>query len=91
MGYENIRYSDKLGDKMPKTPNVILRDKMLSNGLELLDIYHMKDKDIIRFKDRMTGKIYLFESKKHIRDFVEEKDYNNLINKMLEIIRSKKS
>ncbi len=73
---------------MPKTPSVVLRDKMLKKGLELLDIYHMKDKDLIRFKDRMTGKVYLIESKKHVRDLVEDKDYDELINKMIELTRS---
>jgi uncharacterized protein YkvS len=73
---------------MPKTPSVILREKMFENGLELLDIYHRKDGDVIRFKDRMTGRVFIYNSKKHVRDFVDEKDYQELINELLKITRS---
>ena len=73
---------------MPKTPGVILREKMYAKGLELLDIYHRKDGDLIRFKDRISGKVYLYATKKHVRDLVEDKEYDELVEEMLKQVRS---
>ncbi len=72
---------------MPKTPSIILREKLYSKGYELLDIYHLKDKDIIRLKNRITNKVYLYESKKHVRDLISDKDIDKLVNNILETIK----
>jgi len=69
---------------MPKTPSVILRDKMSRHGFELLDIYHVKQGDLIRFKDKTTGVVRVVRIEKHVRDFVDEKDYEELIKKIME-------
>jgi len=69
---------------MPKTPSVLLRDRMSRQGFELLDIYHVKRGDLIRFKDRTTGVVRVVSIEKHVRDFVDEKDYEELIKKILE-------
>ncbi len=63
---------------MPKTPSVILRNLLEKKQIELLDIYHGKDRDIIRVKDKLTGKVGLYISKTHIRDIVSSEELEKL-------------
>jgi len=73
---------------MPKTPSVILKEKLRLHNLELLDIYHFKDKDIIRYKDRATNKVYLYLSKKHVRDLIDSKELDTLVDELVKHARS---
>lgn len=68
---------------MPKTPSITLRLEMSKKGLELLDIYHGKDNDIIRYRDNLTGKVYLYISKKHVRDYVQRDEIISLVNELI--------
>ncbi len=68
---------------MPKTPSVLLKEEMFKKGLDLLDIYHHRDGDIIRFKNRLTGKVYLYISKKHVRDLVDVGELKKLIEELV--------
>lgn len=76
---------------MPKTPSTILRLEMFKKGLELLDIYHSKEGDIIRYKDTASGKVYLYVSKKHIRDYIQRDEIVNLVNELIKNTRGEKS
>jgi len=73
---------------MPKAPSIVLREKMRVHNLELLDIYHFKDKDIIRYKDRSANKVYLYFSKKHVRDLVDSKELDALVDELVKHARS---
>ncbi len=68
---------------MPKTPSIILRNELEKRQIELLDIYHLKDKDIIRVKDKLSGRVFLYESKTFVRDMD-----NNTIAKLADNIQS---
>ncbi len=57
---------------MPKTRSVVLRSMLEKKQIELLDIYHTRDGDIIRVKDRLTGKVGLYTTKAHVRDIVDD-------------------
>ncbi len=74
---------------MPKTPSRILADLLSKEQVELLDIYHRKDGDIIRVKDKLTGKVELYISKTHARDIVSSDDLAKLANDIIAKIRSK--
>jgi len=56
---------------------------MRIRNLELLDIYHMKDRDIIRYKDRATNKVYLYASKKRVRDLTDLKEIDALVEDLI--------
>jgi len=73
---------------MPKTASVVLGEKLKLHNLELLDIYHFKDKDIIRYKDRAANKVYLYFSKKHVRDLVDSKELDTLVDELVKHARS---
>jgi len=73
---------------MPKTPSVVLREKLRLHNLELLDIYQFKDKDIIRYKDRGTNKVYLYFSGKRVRDLVDPKELDILVSELVKHARS---
>ncbi|MET1159900.1 MAG: hypothetical protein ABWW65_02970 [Thermoprotei archaeon] len=68
---------------MPKTPSVIVREELWKRGYELLDIYHYKDKDILRVKHRGTGKVFLYEIRKHVRDLTNREEIINLVNSII--------
>jgi len=72
---------------MPKTPSVILREKLRRKGIELLDIYHGREKDIVRFKTVIDGKVYLYEIKQHVRDMVKEEDIDKLVEEIVNSIK----
>ncbi len=74
---------------MPKTPSKILADLLSKEQVELLDIYHRKDGDIIRVKDKLSGKVDLYVSKTHVRDIVSEEDLAKLASEIIAKIRSK--
>lgn len=76
---------------MPKTPSTILRLEMSKKGLELIDIYHGKESDVIRYKDIVSGKVYLYVSKKHIRDYIQRDEVINLVNELVKNAKSEKS
>ncbi len=71
---------------MPKTPGVILRELLDKKQIELLDIYHRKDKDIIRVKDKLTGKVILVESKTFVRD-MDKEELSKLADKIEEELK----
>ncbi|ABN69621.1 hypothetical protein Smar_0513 [Staphylothermus marinus F1] len=77
---------------MPKTPSIILREELAKRQLELLDIYHGKEKDIIRVKDKMTGKVFLYETKTFVRDMDKDRiiELANSIQEKLKELVSKK-
>ncbi len=72
---------------MPKTPSVILKGLLVKKQIELLDIYHGKEKDIIRVKDRLSGKVTLYESSTHVRDIVEKSDLEKLAEEIEKVLR----
>ncbi|ADI31422.1 hypothetical protein [Staphylothermus hellenicus] len=77
---------------MPKTPSVILREELAKRQLELLDIYHGKEKDIIRVKDKMSGKVFLYETKTFVRDMDKDRITelaNNIQEKLKELVSKK--
>lgn len=77
---------------MPKAPSVILREELAKRQLELLDIYHGKEKDIIRVKDKMTGKVFLYETKTFVRDMDKDRIAelaNNIQEKLKELVAKK--
>ncbi|MEM0380315.1 MAG: hypothetical protein QXX35_04510 [Desulfurococcaceae archaeon] len=76
---------------MPKTPSVILRIELSKKGFELLDVYFTKEGDIIRYKDTSSGRVYLYFSKKHVRDFIQRDEIVNLVNELVNNARSEKS
>jgi hypothetical protein len=63
---------------MPKTPSVILKKLLEDRQIELLDIYHYRDKDIIRVKDKLSGKVDLYVSKTHVRDMADKAELEKL-------------
>ncbi|RLG81419.1 MAG: hypothetical protein DRO13_01230 [Thermoprotei archaeon] len=75
---------------MPKTPSVILREELSRMGYELLDIYQYRDRDIIRIKHRMSGKIFLYETKRHVRDLVSRDEIRELASSIAEYYESRR-
>jgi hypothetical protein len=75
---------------MPKTPSVILRNELEKRQIELLDIYHLKDKDIIRVKDKLSGKVFLYESKTFVRD-MDRDAIVKLADNIQGVVRGRKS
>jgi hypothetical protein len=57
---------------VPKTPSIVLKKLLEKEQVELLDIYHRSDGDIIRVKDKLTGKVGLHTVKMHVRDIIDE-------------------
>ncbi|MEL9908114.1 MAG: hypothetical protein QXP97_00580 [Desulfurococcus sp.] len=45
---------------MPKTISVLLRRELLKHDVELLDIYKFKDKEFVRVKDKIAGRVVLY-------------------------------
>ncbi len=76
---------------MPKTMSVLLREEFLRNGYELLDIYRFKDHDVIRFRHKLTGKIYIVESKRHVTELTGLEDVQELVRSLVEKAEGKKS
>jgi len=74
---------------MPKTPSVILREELAKKGYELLDIYHGREKDTIRIKNLLNGRVYLIESNKHVRDLIGREDVIKFINELLSRIEER--
>ncbi len=74
---------------MPKTPSVLLRMALEKRQIELLDIYHSKEKDLIRVKDKLTGKVILYESKRHVRDLTGAEEIEKLVDEIEKALKSK--
>ncbi len=72
---------------MPKSPAVMLKEELKKRSYELLDIYRFKDKDLIRLRNVLTGKVYLVASEKHVTDITGPNDLNEFIDKLLSKIK----
>ncbi len=72
---------------MPKTPSIMLKEELKKRSYQLLDIYRFKDKDIIRLRNMLTGKVYLVESEKHVSDIMGPDDLASFVEKLLSKIK----
>ncbi len=75
---------------MPKTPSVILKKLLEDRQIEMLDIYHYRDKDIIRVKDKLSGRVELYVSKTHVRDMVDKESLEKLASDIEALLRGNK-
>ncbi|GEM_PF-876825 len=76
---------------MPKNPSVIFREELAKHGYELLDIYRYRDRDIVRFLDKNSGRVLLYESKKHIDELNTIDEVRSIVSEIMNYIRTKKS
>ncbi len=74
---------------LPKTRSVVLREMLEKKQIELLDIYHRRDGDLIRVKDKLTGKVGLYTSKTHVRDIVDDNELLKLADDVEKSLRGK--
>ncbi len=68
---------------MPKTMSVLLREEFERNGYELLDIYRFKDHDLVRFRHKLTGRVYVASSKIHVSDLASPEEIHELVGKLV--------
>jgi hypothetical protein len=68
---------------MPKTPSVLLREELAQRNIELLDIYSFKDRDIIRARDKLTGRIIMYVSKRKVSTLTSKDEIVKLVEEML--------
>ncbi len=71
-----------MGVIMPKTPSVILREELKSRNIELLDIYSFKDHDVIRVRDKLTGKVALYTSKRKVNTLSSKEEIVKLADEL---------
>ncbi|MEM4432183.1 MAG: hypothetical protein QXO78_05525 [Desulfurococcaceae archaeon] len=76
---------------MPKNPSVIFREELAKHGYELLDIYRYRDRDIVRFLDKNSGRVLLYESKKHIDELNTIDEVRSIVSEIMNYIRTRKS
>lgn len=76
---------------MPKNPSVIFREELAKHGYELLDIYRYRDRDIVRFLDKNSGRVLFYESKKHIDELNTIDEVRSIVSEIMNYIRTKKS
>lgn len=76
---------------MPKNPSVMLRIELAKHGFELLDIYRYRDRDLVRFLDKQSGKVILFESKKHIDELNTIDEVRSVVSEIANYVKAKRS
>ena len=74
---------------MPKNKTEWLRAELDKLGLELLDIYGFKDVDHIRVKDKLTGKVSLYKSKRKIATLASVEEARALAQEIAKSIHGK--
>lgn len=74
-------------EEMPKSPTIMLKEELRKRSYELLDIYRFKDRDLIRLRNLLSGKVHLIESEKHVSDITSYSDLIEFINKLLSKIK----
>lgn len=75
---------------MPKSPSVLLKLELSKHGYEVLDIYEFRDKDVIRVKVKSTGKVFLYESKKHVKELNRVDELKALVSDIVSYVKQKK-
>jgi len=74
---------------MPKTISVLLRSELLRHNVELLDIYRFSNKDIVRVRDRVSGKVAVYALKSPLSSVTSRDDLVKVVNEVLGIYRAK--
>jgi len=70
---------------MPKSLTEVLKRNLSKHGIELLDTYIFKKKDLIRVLDRRTNRVVLYELPKRLSSITSVDDIKNL---GLEIVKN---
>ncbi len=73
---------------MPKNPSILLKEELLKNQFELLDIYRFKDHDLIRVKNILSNKVFLVKVSKHVTDIVSQEDLKDVVKKILDEVKA---
>jgi len=74
---------------MPKTISVLLRNELLRHNIELLDIYRFSNKDVVRVRDRVSGRVAVYALKSPLSSVTSRDDLVKVVNEILGIYRAK--
>jgi len=74
---------------MPKTISVLLRSELLRHNIELLDIYRFSNKDVVRVRDRASGRVIVYALKTPLSSVTSRDDLGKVVNEILGIYRAK--
>ncbi|AFL66890.1 hypothetical protein [Desulfurococcus amylolyticus] len=72
---------------MPKTISVLLRRELLKHDVELLDIYRFKDKEFVRVKDRVAGRVVLYAPKIRLSSVTSREDLARIVDEIASVLR----
>lgn len=75
---------------MPKSPSILLKLELNKHGYEVLDIYEFRDKDLIRVKIKSSSKVFLFETKKHVKELNRTEEVKTLVSEILNYVKQRK-
>ncbi|MCY0868041.1 MAG: hypothetical protein OWQ48_02265 [Desulfurococcus sp.] len=59
---------------MPKTASVLLREALAKLDIELLDLYSFRDKDVIRVRDKASGRVAVLNLKTRVSSVTSRDD-----------------
>ncbi|ADV64457.1 hypothetical protein [Desulfurococcus mucosus] len=74
---------------MPKTVSVLLRRELLKRDLELLDIYRFSDREVVRIKDRVSGKVMVHVLKTRLPSILSQEDLARIASEIASTVRSR--
>ncbi|MGC8954287.1 MAG: hypothetical protein ACP5N5_06180 [Desulfurococcus sp.] len=72
---------------MPKTISVLLRRELLKRDVELLDIYRFKDREFVRVKDRVAGRVMLYAPKIRLSSVTSREDLARIVDEIASALR----
>lgn len=76
---------------MPKTPSVLLREELVKYGYELLDVYRYRDRDLVRLLDKQSGRVIIYESKKHIDELNTVDEIKSVVSEIINYVKGRRS
>lgn len=76
---------------MPKTPSILLKNELIKYGYELLDVYRYRDRDLVRLLDKHSGKVIIYESKKHIDELNTADEIKSIVSEIINYVKGKRS
>ncbi|ACL11124.1 hypothetical protein DKAM_0798 [Desulfurococcus amylolyticus 1221n] len=72
---------------MPKTISVLLRRELLKHDVELLDIYRFRDREFVRVKDRVAGRVVLYAPKIRLSSVTSREDLARIVDEIASALR----
>jgi hypothetical protein len=67
---------------MPKSLTEVLKKELRAHGLELLDIYVFKKRDVLRLLDRKTNRVVLYETPRKLSSLTSLDDVKALVSEI---------